>query len=524
MDVFPASLFNLHLMKELTLQLYTTPKGEQLLYAGAPDFAMLENLAAGPGDIWHSSFEQGYKNAFPELVYQTAVFFWYLNDFDTDQGVSWRVNPYQFAVRKHVWEQLGGFDKDFEDLNAAAFDFGFSALRYAGAVPLYVKGLFRATGSLHPKISVKDRYLFFRKNFKSIHSLYMLIRKGFWKPGEVNGYLRAHSSFTQRRALSVIQARTLQPVISESSVSYIIPTMFRQDFTRQLLDDLANQTYLPAQVVVVDATPESARTWFGEDIAKFPFEVVLIWQSSKGSCRARNEAIERCTGDYIIFGDDDIRIPPDFIYNHISFLQTYQAGACNGLDIRANRQTDGLSVLYDKLESMGDSRWQTGATGCFSNANSCVKADLVRALGGNDVNFDGGYGEDSDFGLSLSKRGEVVLFNPFSTNLHLKPEAGGYRWWGSQNRLKGKKRKVQPWEFVPVGMIRPVPSPTIMYGVMKHFTRTQQTEYKIKNLLLFLQSGSRWGLPLRLIKLPYRIMQFERSRFYARNLLLRRPN
>jgi hypothetical protein len=32
------------------------------------------------GDIWHSSFEQVIRMHF-ELVYQTAVFFWYLNDF-----------------------------------------------------------------------------------------------------------------------------------------------------------------------------------------------------------------------------------------------------------------------------------------------------------------------------------------------------------------------------------------------------------------------------------------------------------
>jgi hypothetical protein len=31
---------------------------------------------------------------------------------------------------------------------------------------------------------------------------------------------------------------------------------------------------------------------------------------------------------------------------------------------------------------------------------------------GNDVNFDGGYGEDSDFGMSLSKIGVIVLANP----------------------------------------------------------------------------------------------------------------
>jgi hypothetical protein len=37
----------------------------------------------------------------------------------------------------------------------------------------------------------------------------------------------------------------------------------------------------------------------------------------------------------------------------------------------------------------------------FSNANSCVKER--QSIVGNDINFDGGYGEDSDFGMSLSQ-------------------------------------------------------------------------------------------------------------------------
>ena len=77
----------------------------------------------------------------------------------------------------------------------------------------------------------------------------------------------------------------------------------------------------------------------------------------------------------------------------------------------------------------------------FSNANSCVKRTHVDQLKGNDINFDGGYGEDTDFGISLIKTGIPVLFNPFSANLHLKPPAGGYRFWGNQAKKLGKKRK-----------------------------------------------------------------------------------
>ena len=78
----------------LELKEYQAKNGEVILYNGTPDFSKLEELSNGVGDIWHSSFEQGYKNAFPELVYQTATFFWYVRDFDNlDVCISWRVNP-----------------------------------------------------------------------------------------------------------------------------------------------------------------------------------------------------------------------------------------------------------------------------------------------------------------------------------------------------------------------------------------------------------------------------------------------
>lgn len=77
----------------------------------------------------------------------------------------------------------------------------------------------------------------------------------------------------------------------------------------------------------------------------------------------------------------------------------------------------------------------------FNNANNCVKREFVNKLVGNDINFDGGYGEDNDFGLSLTKIGVMVLQNPFSNSLHLKPPVGGYRFWGNQSKILGKRGK-----------------------------------------------------------------------------------
>lgn len=498
---------------------YQTAQGEVLLYTGNPDLATLEALASGPGDCWHSSFEQGYKNLFQDLVYFSATFWWYINDFDdTDLCISWRLNPKAFAIRKKVWEQLEGFDSVYDSPAMQALDFGFNALRFSGVVTLYVRDLYSEVTQLTENISTKDRYLFYRKNFKAEHSLYMLFRKGCWKPGEWKGYLNAKKKVKFKKHWPVIPPRKLREISGNPTVSYIIPTMLRQKFTLELLEDIARQTYLPKEVVVVDATPPEQRdeSLYQKD---FPFKLIVKWQTSRGSCRARNEAIDLCTGDYFIFGDDDIRILPDFIENHIRLLQTYQAEACNGLDIMASPSDKDLNDLSRRLQAIESNRWIVGATRNFSNANSCVRKDFVQQLVGNDINYDGGYGEDSDFGMALVKMGATVLYNPFSANLHLKPPSGGYRFWGAQSRLLGKKRKKQPWELdTPVKWIRPVPSPTVMYQFYKHFTTRQRVEYKYKYFFLYLFKGNKWKLPLRILNLPFKLLQFKKSQFYAKKL------
>lgn len=504
----------------MELNEFVTKTGEIILYNGNPDFNKLEFLASEVGDIWHSSFEQGYKNAFPELVYQTATFFWYINDFDNlDQCVSWRVNPNAFAVRKAVWEDLGGFDSEYENLDMKALDFGYNALRNAAAVPLYIKGLFQKEDRKEINISEKERYAFFIKNFKIDHAIYMLLRKGFWKPKELKALFYAKKNFKIKNVKAIVKPRELLNIEGKPSVSYIIPTMMRQDFTLQLLDDLASQTYPVSKVIVIDATPENQRDEKAYQEKKYPFELILKWQITNGSCRARNEALKLCTSDYIIFGDDDIRFKSDFVENHLKVLQTYKTSANNGLDIRADDQHQKLEDLDFKLERLED-RWKIGVSDTFSNANSCVKTEYVKKLIGNDVNFDGGYGEDSDFGLSLAKLGVVLVSNPFSPILHLKPPIGGYRFWGNQAKILGKKRKVQPWELgKPVKWIKPVPSPTVMYGIVKNFTPQQVIEYKYKHFFLYLFKGSKRGFLYRFLRLPYKNLQFKKSLFYAGKLM-----
>jgi glycosyltransferase involved in cell wall biosynthesis len=497
-----------------------TEVGEIILYSGTPNLKTLSELAKGNGDIWHSSFEQGYKNAFDEIIYQTFGTDWYTYDFDNlDLCISWRINPYNFAVRKSVWEKFQGCDLDFTSSEMQALSLGFDIYRNGG-IPYYCKGLFIESSNQFSDIPIEDIYIFYRKKFKAKHSNYLLARKGIFNIRHWRAFRYASLNFKMQEHDLTLPVRKLEKVTEKKSVSFIIPTMLRQEMTCNLLNDIENQTYHPTEVIVVDATPEDKRDETLYDDSKYSFKLIVKWQTSKGSCRARNEAIDLCSGDYIIFGDDDIRILPNYIENHIRFLQTYKARACNGLDIQADNFQQDLDDLKRKIAALPSNRLKAGITSNFSNANSCVERKFVNQLIGNDINFDGGYGEDSDFGLSLVKNGVTVLYNPFAINLHLKPPAGGYRFWGTQSKITGKKRKVQPWELShPVGIIRPVPSPTIMYGIMKQFNERSQREYRMKYFLNYFVKGKFIELPFKLLKFPIRLIQFKKSVFYAKNLL-----
>ena len=499
---------------------YTTSNHEVLLYNGEPNLKLLDDLAEGAGDVWHSSLNQGFTDCFQELIYQTAVYWWFLNDIKhKDLSVCWRLNYKAFVVRESVWNQLAGLDKQYESMIMSGLDFGYNLLRNQGGIPLHVDKLFPSEKNI-VKISLKDRYTFFFKNFKPHHSFYMMLRKGILKlPSEYKAYTHAKNNAI-RYTNKTITPRTLKPILGKPTVSLVIPTMKRQAYSQLLLNDHKNQTYLIKEAIIVDATPEQerdAKYYRNED---FPFEVIVKWQSTKGSCRARNEAINLCSGDYIIFADDDIRIQTDFVENHIKLLQTYNAAACNGLDIMAENVHQDLTDLTDRLRKIDNSRWKVGVSSNFSNANSCVRRDVVNELIGNDINFDGGYGEDADFGFSILKKGYMLLHNPFSPNLHLKPPLGGYRWWGVEAKKKGKKRKIQPWELnEPVKNIRPVPSPTISYGILKNFTESQIKEWRVKHFFIYLFKKDFKSFPLRMLQLPYKQLQFSKSLKYAKALI-----
>lgn len=105
-------------------------------------------------------------------------------------------------------------------------------------------------------------------------------------------------------------------IVTEAArISICIATYRRPDRLAILLKDLAAQTLLPQEVVVVDNEPNGgARSAI--DSAReegLPFALIYAIQPEKNIALTRNETVALASGDWLAFIDDDERAPPNWV-------------------------------------------------------------------------------------------------------------------------------------------------------------------------------------------------------------------
>lgn len=242
---------------------------------------------------------------------------------------------------------------------------------------------------------------------------------------------------------------------SSNSISVVIPTMGRKQYLYDVLKDLANQTMLPQQIIIVEQNEDittgseldylTSKTW--------PFKITHIFIHQTGACNARNLALEKVTTNWVFLADDDICVPQDFFVKGFEFIEDYCPKAFTVSCLRED-ETEPLTNVV---------QWKTFGSGC-----SWVCAKALKNVRFN-LAFEHGFGEDADFGMQLRYHGIDVLYNPFLRLTHLKAPTGGFR-----------KHIKKPWEQHNVV---PKPSPTVMVFKLLHSNKSQRNGYK--TLLFF---------------------------------------
>ena len=357
-----------------------------------------------------------------------------------------------------------------------------------------------------PPPTLKDEYIFIRKYWGYVWSIYVLIfRLACFK----NPVKELKSFFSTRHInkfdTTNVQASTLYANFKSSLIdaapliAVIIPTLNRYEYLKDALKDLEEQKYKNIEVIVVDQSDQ-----FDDELYKsFNLNIKVIRQQEKELWTARNKAVEITEADYLLFFDDDSRVSNDWVIQHLKCIDYFNADISAGVS---------LSVIGSKIpENYNCFRWADQ----FDSGNAMVKREVFQRIGLFDEQFNGLRMGDGEFGFRCYKNGYKSISNPLASRVHYKASGGGLREMGSWDGFRPKK-----W-FAP----KPIPSVLFLYKkylpnhLFKHailkgiILSNVPYKYKSSSKMLVL------SILLSIIKLPLLYLQYKKAEKIALQML-----
>lgn len=96
-------------------------------------------------------------------------------------------------------------------------------------------------------------------------------------------------------------------------VSVIVPVYKVENYLKECVDSIINQTYKNLEIILVDDGSPDNSGMQCDEYAKIDSRIRVIHKENGGLSDARNAGMKICTGDYISFVDSDDYISPVFI-------------------------------------------------------------------------------------------------------------------------------------------------------------------------------------------------------------------
>jgi len=186
-------------------------------------------------------------------------------------------------------------------------------------------------------------------------------------------------------------------------VSVVIATYNRRDILERSLEYLFRQDYPKDQyeiIVVDDGSSDGTQKMVEEKNPSCGLKY-LKHKERRGQSKAKNLGINHAQGKVIIFIDDDVLCPPQFIKEHMRCHKKYHNVIVDGPAINTNRIDNLFNDKKRRLLAFLDF---LGASFITSNT-SCKKDSLIKA-GRFDEEFGRKFGwQDRELGFRLRKMG-----------------------------------------------------------------------------------------------------------------------
>ncbi|WP_354634611.1 hormogonium polysaccharide biosynthesis glycosyltransferase HpsN [Planktothricoides raciborskii] len=225
-------------------------------------------------------------------------------------------------------------------------------------------------------------------------------------------------------------------------ISVIIPTYNREDALRDSIADVLKQDYPNFEAIVVDQTathkPE-IQQYLEEMSNQGKIRWFRVnWASLPG---ARNYAVRRAKGEIILFIDDDVQLPDNFLANHAkNYQDNPEIGAIAGRVFDRMKLTDSQGNLI--IEQLPPEAMDPGIAWYYIDLVHTVKPQQVLSARGCNMSFrreiftqhglkfderfrGSAVREESDFCLRLRSTGYKIWYDPEAHLVHLGEETGG---------------------------------------------------------------------------------------------------
>ena len=348
------------------------------------------------------------------------------------------------------------FDNAYSSYAVSEVDAAFQAI---------MKGLIKVRSN--KKLQVEnidilpsDLYRFTRKYYKRIWTYVTFFQRilclynpisefsGFWE----TRHIRTQDIFKFNYIYDEYSSYDSKLIRSSPIISIIIPTLNRYSLLNELLDDLELQIYKNFKVIIID----QSKPFLDDFYKKYNFQIKIIRIDMPALWKARNIGINETNSDLLLFLDDDSRIKPDFIIEHLKCLDYFNADISSG---------ESISLIGAKIpDNYGFFRLADQ----LDTGNVMIKRDVFIKCNTFDENFEKMRMGDLEFAVRSYLNGFINISNPNASRIHLKHKMGGLREMGS-------------WDaYRPVNIFAPRPIPSVLYLYRKYWGN----KCAIRNILL----------------------------------------
>jgi len=201
----------------------------------------------------------------------------------------------------------------------------------------------------------------------------------------------------------------------------IIPTFNRSDVLQRTLARLGLVEHPPERwevVIVDDGSTDDTEAVAARWIESQRFAARILRQANAGPASARNRGAAAARGRFLLFIDNDIAVPADFVRRHCEALAAQPRSLVGGRVVHSERlrltpfgrYRDSVWEQFHRSHPSDRISETTGVTG----QNLSIAAADFRSLGGFDEQLPGVLA-DVDLCLKMRQAGLLIVYTPFAT-------------------------------------------------------------------------------------------------------------